>query len=127
MLQIQLAGPVMRHVKLSLLAGGLLVIVASPVLADGPSWSGPYISGGAGYGLWAADTTTLNPSTGAPRLAETQMQGGRGSFGTIGLGYDHRFDKNYVAGLFIDADLGSVPGTIQDQDPFWANGAGSKA
>ena len=110
----------MKFSKFTLMAAGLVAFAATPALAEDPNWSGPYVSGGAGYGLWTADTTTINPITGAPRLAVTQTQGGRGSFGTIGLGYDHRFDKNYLVGVFVDTDFGALPGTIQDQDPFFA-------
>ena len=110
----------MKLSKLTLMAGGLAALAATPALADGPNWSGPYISGGAGYGLWTADTTTVNQTTGAPVLAVTQTQGGRGTFGTIGLGFDRRFDKNYLAGVFVDTDFGALTGTIQDQGPFFA-------
>jgi outer membrane immunogenic protein len=83
-------------------------------------WSGVYANGGIGYGLWAADTTTVNPATGACILCVQQTQGGKGWFGTIGVGYDHQFNSRIVGGVFADADISSIKGTIQDQFPFFA-------
>ncbi|HMF18297.1 MAG TPA: outer membrane beta-barrel protein [Gemmataceae bacterium] len=83
-------------------------------------WSGVYVNGGIGYGLWAADTTTINPATGVCVLCVRQTQGGKGWLGTVGIGYDHQFTERIVGGLFLDADLSSIKGTIQDQIPFFA-------
>jgi outer membrane immunogenic protein len=84
------------------------------------SWSGVYVSGGLGYGIWAADTTTVNPVTGACVLCVQQTQGGKGWFGTAGLGYDRQFNNWIVGGVFADADFSNIKGTIQDQGPFFA-------
>ena len=43
-----------------------------------PSWTGFYLFGGFGYGLWEASTTTINPITGACILCMDQRQGGNG-------------------------------------------------
>jgi outer membrane immunogenic protein len=85
-----------------------------------PSWTGFYIFGGAGGGLWDADTTTVNPISGICRLCVNQTQGGDGWFGTVGAGYDWQFNSSWVAGIFADGQFGSLKGTIQDQDPFFA-------
>jgi outer membrane immunogenic protein len=115
-------------------AGGLLVFAASAALADGPSkgsskdapaytappsWSGLYVAGGFGYGAWTADTTTVSPVTGACILCVTQTQGGKGGFGTLGVGYDRQLHERFVAGVFVDGSIGSINGTIQDQGPFF--------
>ena len=84
------------------------------------SWTGFYVNGGLGYGLWAADTKTINPATGACVLCVDQTQGGRGWFGTVGAGYDHQFNNWIVGGVFADFDISSIKGTIQDQGPFFA-------
>jgi len=84
------------------------------------SWTGFYINGGLGYGMWTADTTTVDPTTGACVLCVTQTQGGRGWFGTVGAGYDYQLTGSIVAGVFADVDLGEIKGTIQDQGPFFA-------
>jgi outer membrane immunogenic protein len=96
---------------------------AAPV-AYAPSWTGFYLFGGGGYGLWEADTNTVDPFTGACGLGITlcteQRQGGKGYFGTVGGGFDWQFGGPWVAGLFADGQFGSIRGTIQDQQPFSA-------
>ena len=84
------------------------------------NWTGFYIFGGAGGGVWDADTYTVNPTTGLCRLCGHQTQGGDGWFGTVGAGYDWQFNSSWVAGLFADGQFGSLKGTIQDQDPYFA-------
>jgi outer membrane immunogenic protein len=82
-----------------------------PVAA--PSWTGFYIFGGGGGGIWDADTFTRDTATGVP-LTINQRQGGDGWFGTVGLGYDWQFNGPWVAGVFADGQFGSLKGTIQD-------------
>lgn len=111
---------------------------AYPSLPTVPTnWTGFYANAGAGYGLWAADTTTVSPVTGACILCVNQTQGGKGYLGVIGAGYDYQFAPTWVAGVFGDFDISSLKGTIQDQffgSPFaiagdlkqtsaWAGGA----
>ena len=84
------------------------------------TWSGLYVNGGLGYGLWAADTTTEVPGTGVCILSFNQEQGGKGWLGVIGAGYDYQFDSRFLAGIFADVDWSSLKGTVQDQGPFWA-------
>ncbi len=59
------------------------------------NWTGFYIFGGAGGGVWDADTTTLRSRrTGNCILcASTREQGGDGWFGTVGAGYDWQFNQ----------------------------------
>jgi outer membrane immunogenic protein len=94
-------------------------VKAAPMAAATP-WTGFYVNGGVGYGMWAADTTTVNPATGVCFLCETQVQGGKGWLGTIGAGYDYQFTDRIVAGIFGDASISSLKGTIQDGSPFYA-------
>ena len=94
-----------------------------PVMA--PSWTGFYIFGGFGGGLYSADTSVVNAANGActPGIALcgfNQTQGGNGWFGTVGAGYDWQFNGGWVAGVFGDGQFGSIRGTIQDQNPFFA-------
>jgi len=84
------------------------------------NWTGFYIFGGAGGGLWTADTTTQVTATGAPILGLNQRQGGSGWFGTVGAGYDWQVNPTWVVGVFGDGQFGSIKGTIQDQGPFIA-------
>jgi outer membrane immunogenic protein len=88
-------------------------------MAVAPSWTGFWISGGAGGGIWDADTGTRNNVTGATILGVNQKQGGDGWFGTVGAGYDWQFNSSWVGGVFADGQFGSLKGSIQDQNPFF--------
>lgn len=77
------------------------------------SWTGFYIFGGAGGGLWDADTFTSVTATGTP-LSIGQRMGGDGWFGTVGAGYDWQVNPGWVVGVFGDGQFGSLRGSIQD-------------
>jgi outer membrane immunogenic protein len=77
------------------------------------NWTGFYIFGGAGGGLWAADQNVQITGAGIP-LTIDQRQGGSGWFGTVGIGYDWQFNGPWVAGVFADGQFGSIKGTLQD-------------
>ena len=82
-----------------------------PVVA--PSWTGFYVFGGGGGGLWSADQH-VQTTVGSIPLTIDQRQGGSGWFGTVGAGYDWQFNNSWVAGVFGDGQFGSIRGTIQD-------------
>jgi outer membrane immunogenic protein len=88
---------------------------APPPMAPIYNWTGFYIFGGVGGGIWDASTFTRGTATGVP-LSINQTQGGDGWFGTVGAGYDWQF-SNWVFGIFGDGQFGSLRGTIQD--PFF--------
>ena len=92
---------------------------AAPI-AYAPSWTGFYIGGGFGYGLWTADTTTQAVATGVCVLCVNQQQGGKGWFGSVSAGFDWQVGGNWVIGILGDGQFGSISGTIQDQGPFFA-------
>jgi len=79
--------------------------------APAPSWTGFYIFGGAGGGVWDADSHTN--FVGVPATIN-QRVGGDGWFGTVGIGYDWQFG-GWVAGIFGDGQFGSLKGTINDE------------
>jgi outer membrane immunogenic protein len=87
--------------------------VNAPAPAPVYSWTGFYLFGGAGGGLWASDEHVQTTGTNIP-LTINQRQGGSGWFGTVGLGYDWQFNSTWVAGLFADGQFGSIRGTLQD-------------
>jgi len=89
-------------------------------IAVAPSWTGFYIFGGGGGGVWDADTGVQSTVTGAPILGFNQRQGGDGWYGTVGAGYDWQTANSWVIGVFADGQFGSLKGTIQDQGPFLA-------
>jgi len=83
----------------------------APMVAPAPNWTGFYIFGGAGGGVWDADSHTN--VLGVPATIN-QRVGGDGWFGTVGIGYDWQFG-GWVAGIFGDGQFGSLKGTINDQ------------
>jgi outer membrane immunogenic protein len=82
-----------------------------PIVA--PSWTGFYIFGGGGGGLWAGDQHTYFAPTGTA-LTIDQRNGGSGWFGTVGAGYDWQVNPTWVVGIFGDGQFGSIRGTIHD-------------
>ena len=116
----------MKKVLLALAAVGALTTAASaadiaarpyvkapPPVAPVYSWTGFYIFGGAGGGLWNADQHVQTTGLNIP-LSIDQRQGGSGWFGTVGAGYDWQFNTSWVAGVFADGQFGSIRGTFQD-------------
>jgi outer membrane immunogenic protein len=87
-------------------------VYKAPMAAPAPvyNWTGFYIMGGGGYGLFDAEATTLN-TAGAP-VSLTVDNGGRGYFGTVGGGFDFQFDK-LVLGVFGDVDFSSIKGNFE--------------
>jgi outer membrane immunogenic protein len=86
---------------------------APPPVAPVYNWTGFYISGGGGGGLWNADSNVQNVFTGAS-LTRDQRLGGSGWFGTVAIGYDWQFNRNWVFGLFGDGQWGSIRGSLTD-------------
>ncbi len=90
---------------------------APPPAPPQHGWTGFYVNGGVGYGMYNADTVWTLPG-GGTFLPFTQTQGGRGWLGTAGAGYDYQLTGNIVAGVLGDYDFASIKGTIQNQGPF---------
>jgi outer membrane immunogenic protein len=78
------------------------------------NWTGFYIFGGAGGGIWDANQDTRVAATGAV-LTVNRKSGGDGFFGTVGGGYDWQVTPSWVFGLFADGQFGSLRGTMEDQ------------
>jgi outer membrane immunogenic protein len=89
---------------------------AAPMAAPVASWTGFYIFGGAGGGLWNADGNTVVTTTGLA-LTRDQRTGGSGWFGTVGAGYDAQFG-GWVAGIFGDGQFGDLRGSLSDPYNF---------
>jgi len=87
---------------------GARVYTKAPV-APAFSWTGFYLSGGGGYGMWDADQQFI--VRGAP-IGSGEHTGGRGYFGTVGGGYDWQFNSRWVGGVFADAQFGDISGSI---------------
>ncbi len=82
-----------------------------------PSWTGFYVFGGGGGGLWAADSN-ITTFPGQVPLTRDQRLGGSGWFGTVGAGYDWQFNSSWVAGIFGDGQFGSIRGMASDPVNF---------
>jgi outer membrane immunogenic protein len=91
----------------------------APVMVETPSWTGFYLFGGGGYGLFDSDSYTTNAA--GAQLTNNLKVGGDGYFGTVGGGYDWQFNSSWVGGIFADGQFGSIKGTITD--PLFGAGA----
>jgi len=85
----------------------------APMMAA-PNWTGFYIFGGAGGGLWAADSNVVIQGTGLP-LSRDQRLGGSGWYGTFGAGYDWQVSSGWLIGILADGQFGSIRGSITDR------------
>jgi outer membrane immunogenic protein len=79
------------------------------------NWTGFYIFGGAGGGLWAADSN-VQSNPGGLAITRDQRLGGSGWFGTVGIGYDWQFNGPWVAGIFGDGQFGDIRGSLVDSN-----------
>jgi outer membrane immunogenic protein len=89
----------------------------APMMAPIYNWTGFYINGGGGYGMWDGDVDTRATVAGTV-LTTRQRMGGDGYFGTVGAGYDWQFTPSWVGGIFADGQFGSIRGTMQDAFNF---------
>jgi outer membrane immunogenic protein len=83
-----------------------------------PTWTGCYVNGGGGYGLWNSDHN-VETFPGLAALDVTTTSGGRGWFGGGGGGCDYQFglmNWTVVIGAFGDYNAMSLSGTVSD--PF---------
>jgi outer membrane immunogenic protein len=96
------------------------VFKAPPPPPPAASWTGCYVDGGAGYGLWNQDhSTTFIGGT----SSVTTTDAGRGWLGRFGGGCDYQtplFGNRLVVGVFGDYDFMSLPGS---NTPDTINGA----
>jgi outer membrane immunogenic protein len=94
------------------------VYYKAPPPAPVYNWTGCYIAGGGGYGMWTQDSFVRSTATGAP-LSSTVTNGGHGYFGMGQGGCDYEFTlplfagwhPNFVIGAFGDWDGGALNGT----------------
>jgi outer membrane immunogenic protein len=85
-------------------------------IAAAYNWTGFYIFGGVGGGLWAADSNVQSTGFFGPAgaaLTRDQRLGGSGWFGTVGIGYDWQFSR-WVVGVFADGQFGDIRGSLSD-------------
>jgi outer membrane immunogenic protein len=90
---------------------------APPAPVPVMSWTGCYLDGGVGYGLWNQDHSNFNPGF-TPTVTVTTTDGGRGWLGRLGGGCDYQtplFANRLVIGVFGDYDWMGLNGTNQSQ------------
>ena len=71
------------------------------------SWTGCYINGGVGYGMYEQDNYTNAGLTGSI--------GGEGWVGTVGAGCDYQVGSRWVIGALADYNLMNLSGSFKDQ------------
>lgn len=98
----------------SAFAADLRMPVKAPQAPPPPvySWTGCYIDGGVGYGLWNQEHTTTT-TFGALGVLSTvnQTDGGNGWLGRVGGGCDYQFGSRWLIGAFGDYDFMNLKGT----------------
>src|SRR5580704_4284861 len=81
------------------------------VKAPPPGWTGCYLAGGGGYGMWTQDQFIETDPGHGRTDPTTSTNGGRGWFGTAQGGCDYQLGSSWVIGAFADGDWGSLKGT----------------
>src|SRR6476619_6156195 len=87
---------------------------APVAMASAYSWTGFYLFGGFGGGIWDANNRVQSTTTGICTVCVNTKLGGDGWFGTVGAGYDWQVSPSWVFGVFADGTFGSLKGSIQD-------------
>src|SRR5262245_24262457 len=86
----------------------------APVVAPAPlpvaTWSGCYLTGGIGYGMWNQDNQSFFAPGGVADIEHTD--GGRGWLGRVGGGCDYQFYQRWVVGVLADYDFASLKGDM---------------
>jgi outer membrane immunogenic protein len=107
-----------------------------PVKAPAPpppvmSWTGCYIDGGVGYGMWNEDNTLSGALVGggpAVLVGTTTTSGGRGWLGRVGGGCDYQLSggmSRWVVGIMGDYDFMSLSGTNNANELIVVPGVGT--
>src|SRR5258708_4588462 len=84
-------------------------------VAYAPSWTGCYVGGGGGYGLWNQENTLFQDGPPRTQLTQTTTEGRRGWFGTVQGGCDYQFPAmgtSFVVGAFGDYDFSSLKANV---------------
>jgi outer membrane immunogenic protein len=86
-------------------AGAADLPVKAPPMVAPPvySWTGCYITGGVGYGMWNQDHFG-ETDPGHLRLTGDITSGGRGWLGRLGAGCDYQFNNSFLIGILGDYD-----------------------
>lgn len=120
--------------KIILGIAAVAIVIATPTLAADaavkapraapppvPAWTGCYVNGGVGYGMFRQDLHLVNGA--GVVITQNQTSGGSGWFGTVGGGCDYQFNNSFVVGAFADYDFMDLHG---EQDLIGAGTVGSE-
>jgi outer membrane immunogenic protein len=96
-------------------AGAADLPMKAPPMVPPPAmtWTGCWVSGGIGYGMWNQDHFG-ETTTGLVQLEPNTTSGGRGWLGRVGVGCDYQFSSSFLVGAFGDYDFMSLKGTWND-------------
>lgn len=89
------------------------------------SWTGCYVDGGAGYGLWSQEHTTATTFAGVPGTTISQTDGGNGWLGRLGAGCDYQVAPRWVIGVLGDYDFMSLKGSNSPLEVFGLGAGGT--
>ena len=78
------------------------------------TWTGCYIGGGVGYGMWNQDNHSETYPGLVPIFNVDYTAGGRGWLGRAGVGCDYQITPNVVIGALADYDWSNIHGGFQD-------------
>src|SRR5262249_50332066 len=119
-----------------------LPVKAPPMVAAAPvmTWTGCYVSGGIGYGMWnqdhhiGVDIGQRTVANNVIQVTADETSGGRGWLGRVGVGCDYQFSPQWLVGAFGDydfmnlrthrfANLGAIFGADEEKESAsWAAG-----
>jgi outer membrane immunogenic protein len=86
----------------------------APPPAPVVSWTGCYIDGGVGYGMYNQEHSLINTTTvPVTPITTSSNTGGEGWLGRVGAGCDYQI-SSFVIGAFGDFDFSDLTGTFQD-------------
>lgn len=96
----------------------------APAPAPVANWTGCYVNGGAGYGMWKQNHYgEEGPSafSFAPLTQDTPTvsTGGEGWLGAVGAGCDYQAGSRFLIGVFGDYDFMSLTGSFQQPFTGW--------
>ncbi len=86
---------------------------APPPPPPAVTWTGCYLDGGWGYGMWKRDSYTES-TVGLVPLSNTTSFGGEGWLGRFGGGCDYEVGSSFVIGAFADYDFMDLKGQYMD-------------
>jgi outer membrane immunogenic protein len=99
-------------IALALASGSASAADLVPLKAPPPafSWTGCYIDGGVGYGMWNQDNYS-EATSGLTAASAPNIDGGRGWLGRAGAGCDYQISSSIVVGVLGDYDWMGLNGT----------------